>query len=361
MTMEHFNFDYYRERLDWRLSGLKPSNGPTVFSCFCCGGGSTMGYKLAGFRTLGGVEIDSRVAEVYKSNLKPEYFFNNDIRDFLKMAKAGELPEQLYNLDVLDGSPPCTTFSKANINGKNDRATGSVKKFREGQTLQRLDDLAFVFCELVETLRPRAFVMENVPNFVSVDNGKYLKSCVKILQGYDMQSFVLNSKDYGVPQSRRRYFLVGVRKDVTAPRDDMFGDNLRLSEPQRKDYVVTYSRLPGERKKTTPAYLEALKFYKPGDTYLSDCEFRRSGVDKFFTVNLAVVGKVLNTVTASQNVIDPIDGTFLTNEEIRVAQTFPADYDFGAEKPIYICGMSVPPIMMNALDSVLLNDVFGHV
>lgn len=361
MTMEHFNFDYYRERLDWRLSGLKPSNGPTVFSCFCCGGGSTMGYKLAGFRTLGGVEIDSRVAEVYKSNLKPEYFFNNDIRDFLKMAKTGELPEQLYNLDVLDGSPPCTTFSIANINGKNDRATGRVKKFREGQTLQRLDDLAFVFCELVETLRPRAFVMENVPNFESVDNGKYLKSCVKILQGYDMQSFVLNSKDYGVPQSRSRFFLVGVRKDVMAPRDGMFGDHLRLSEPRKKAYVVTYSQLHGERKKTSPAYLEALKYYKSGDTKLSHCELRRSGVENFFTVPLATVGKVLGTIVASAVVVDPADGTVLTDEEIRVAQTFPADYDFGAEKPKYLCGMSVPPLMMKALASVLLNDVFGHV
>ena len=63
-------------------SGIK-ANNLKVFGTFVCGGGSTMGYKLAGFNHLGGVEIDKRIAEVYNINHKPKYFYNQDIRDFL--------------------------------------------------------------------------------------------------------------------------------------------------------------------------------------------------------------------------------------------------------------------------------------
>lgn len=67
-----------------------------------------MGYKLAGFQHLGGVEIDPKMAKIYQANHKPEYFYLEDIRDF---NKRNDLPEELYNLDILDGSPPCSTFS----------------------------------------------------------------------------------------------------------------------------------------------------------------------------------------------------------------------------------------------------------
>jgi len=57
-------------------------NGLNVFGTFICGGGSSMGYKLAGFNHLGGVEIDKKVAEVYQANHSPKYLYNMDIRDF---------------------------------------------------------------------------------------------------------------------------------------------------------------------------------------------------------------------------------------------------------------------------------------
>lgn len=69
-----------------------------------------MGYQLAGFRHLGGVEIDSKMASVYQKNHTPKYFYNEDIRDF---NLRNDLPDELYDLDILDGSPPCSTFSMA--------------------------------------------------------------------------------------------------------------------------------------------------------------------------------------------------------------------------------------------------------
>ena len=69
-----------------------------------------MGYKLAGYEHLGGVEIDPKVAAIYKANHNPKHLFIEDIRAF---NKRNDLPEELYNLDLLDGSPPCSSFSMA--------------------------------------------------------------------------------------------------------------------------------------------------------------------------------------------------------------------------------------------------------
>ena len=112
-----------------------------VFSCFACGGGSTMGYKLAGFDVLGCNEIDPKMIEAYKTNHKPKYAFLEPIQEF---KLRDDLPEELYNLDILDGSPPCSSFSMA---GNREEDWGKEKKFREGQAEQVLDTLFFDFID----------------------------------------------------------------------------------------------------------------------------------------------------------------------------------------------------------------------
>lgn len=139
---------------EWRLSDGYPAkgikhHGKKVFGTFICGGGSTMGYKLAGFDHLGGVELDPKVAAIYKANHHPQYLYVEDIRDF---NKRKDLPAELYQLDLLDGSPPCSTFSTA---GSREKAWGKEKHFAEGQKLQRLDDLVFVYCDTIAKLKPK--------------------------------------------------------------------------------------------------------------------------------------------------------------------------------------------------------------
>ena len=94
----------------WSLKDIVQDKDVKVFSCFSCGGGSTMGYKRAGFQVLGNVEIDPRMNKIYLKNQHPKYNFNMDLRDFNNLD---ELPDELYHLDILDGSPPCSTFSTA--------------------------------------------------------------------------------------------------------------------------------------------------------------------------------------------------------------------------------------------------------
>ena len=90
----------------WQKSEYPKKNGKTVFTTFACGGGSSMGYKMAGFDVIGANDIDPQMAKIYKHNHNPKHFFLCPIGDLLKM----DLPDELYNLDILDGSPPCSTF-----------------------------------------------------------------------------------------------------------------------------------------------------------------------------------------------------------------------------------------------------------
>lgn len=157
----------------WRLAdgypakGIKP-NGCKVFGTFICGGGSTMGYKLAGFDHLGGVEIDPKVAAAYKANHCPKHLFVEDIREFNRRT---DLPDELYRLDLLDGSPPCSTFSMA---GSREKAWGKEKVFREGQAKQTLDDLVFVYCDTIAKLKPKVCLLENVKGIIQGGTAKRL-------------------------------------------------------------------------------------------------------------------------------------------------------------------------------------------
>lgn len=189
----------------WNLADGYPaegieSHGCKVFGTFLCGGGSSMGYKLAGYHHMGGVEIDPKVADIYRQNHNPELLYVEDLRLFNERT---DLPDELYQLDVLDGSPPCSTFSMA---GSREDAWGKKKKFAEGQELQTLDELVFIYCNTIAKLQPKTFILENVKGLTLGNAKSYPKRVLGKLDeaGYQCQVFVLNAATMGVPQRRER-------------------------------------------------------------------------------------------------------------------------------------------------------------
>ncbi len=169
-----------------------------------------MGYKLAGYDLLGKCEIDPQMMKIYRKNHNPIYPFLMDIRDFNKMEN---LPDELFDLDIFDGSPPCSVFS---IAGDREKAWGKEKAFREGQAKQSLDDLFFHYLDAVERLRPKIFVAENVKGMVSGNAKGYVKLVIERAKeiGYDVQLFLLNAATMGAPQRRERVFFICRRKDL---------------------------------------------------------------------------------------------------------------------------------------------------
>jgi len=169
-----------------------------------------MGYKRAGCTIVAANDIDPEMAYHYKRNLSPPLYYLCPIRDLL----TKDLPEHLFKLDILDGSPPCSTFSMA---GSREKSWGKDKHFREGQAKQVLSDLFFDYLDLVERLKPRVAIAENVKGMIMGNAKGYTKLVMARFKeiGYRVQLFLVNAADCGVPQRRERVFFCAVREDVS--------------------------------------------------------------------------------------------------------------------------------------------------
>jgi DNA (cytosine-5)-methyltransferase 1 len=178
----------------------REANAPTVISTFAGCGGSSLGYHMAGFRELLAVEWEQNAADTFRLNFPHVPLYHGDIaklsvEECLRLAnvKPGEL-------DVFDGSPPCQGFSTA---GKREIGDARNQLFRE-------------YCRLLEGLRPRAFVMENVSGMVKGNFKLVFAEILRTLKrcGYRVKARLLNAMFYGVPQSRERMIFIGVREDI---------------------------------------------------------------------------------------------------------------------------------------------------
>jgi DNA (cytosine-5)-methyltransferase 1 len=176
-------------------------NAPTVISTFAGCGGSSLGYKMAGFHELLAVEWDDNAVETFKLNFPEVPVYHGDIAkltggECMKLAggiKPGEL-------DVLDGSPPCQGFS-----------TAGKRKYDDPR-----NSLFMEYARLLSELQPKVFVMENVTGMVKGHMKQaYLKITATLRAcGYRVRGEVMNAMYYGVPQSRRRVIIIGVRNDI---------------------------------------------------------------------------------------------------------------------------------------------------
>ena len=291
-----------------------------------------MGYKKAGFHVLGNVELDPKINEIYKKNHDPKYNFCMDLREFNELYN---IPEELMNLDILDGSPPCSTFSMA---GSREKAWGKEKQFREGQKKQRLDDLFFVFLETVEKLKPKIVIAENVKGLIAGNARGYVNEIIKRFKeiGYSCQIFLLNSAYMDVPQTRERVFFIANRCGFP---------KLKLSF---KEKPIIFGEVRSELGEpiTSEGVMDLLKHLRPTDKDLGDITKRMKGKASRFGVKIIHDEWVCNTIVAGDMNIRYCDKMKFSKTDIVSCSTFPFDYDFGDQDPQYVCGMSVPPNMM---------------
>ncbi len=323
----------------WNLTDLEKvdKNNLKVFSCFACGGGSTMGYKLAGFDVIGANEIDPKMAWHYKTNHNPKHYYLEDIRVF---NKREDLPPELYKLDILDGSPPCSSFSMA---GARERNWGKKKVFAEGQKEQVLDDLFFEFIALAKKLQPKIVVAENVKGLILGNAKGYTKQIIAEFKnaGYQVQLFLLNAATMGVPQKRERVFFVCSRKDL---------DLLKLKIEFNQKPIVLKDALLGLKSDGADCSLSSLKhFYdrtKPGSDF---SDVHHKGL--LFSHVKINPGDVSPTLTASFGTLYHWDSMRnLSQEEACAIGSYPFDYKFATKSAFCrLIGMSVPPLMMYGL------------
>lgn len=336
-------FDY-----KWNLKDLEKveKNGFTVFSCFAGGGGSSQGYKMAGYDVIGNNEIDPRQMEIYRHNLKPKFSYLEDIRTF---RLREDLPKELFELDILDASFPCSLFSSANL--KADDKKGKEVKFREGQAKQTLDDLAFETIKLVDKIKPKICVFENVKGLLQEKNKWYVEQIYKQFDniGYRICHHLINCADLGVPQKRQRVFFFAVRNDVNVPTCDIFGCEPELNLNIKEKHIMLGDiDKDNKGKNPTEFTLNMLKHYKEGDKSLGDIRERIEGKTTGFQTYTITNKDVCNTLRAGSNDFIQIDGNNknLSDYELLQIGSWSQDYDFKQQKVIYVLGMSVPPLAM---------------
>lgn len=213
----------------------------TVISTFAGGGGSSIGYRLSGGNVLLMNEFVEEAVTTYQKNFPETKAICADIKslsgdDFLNATnlKVGEL-------DIFDGSPPCSAFSLA---GKREKGWNKTKNYSDGKTVENIEDLFLEFIRIANDIKPKIIVAENVYGMTVGESKFKLFEFLREFNAIDNNNYyvthhVLAASDYGVAQTRKRIFFVAIRKDVAHALDiDEFSLNA-ITQPKRHDHVVT--------------------------------------------------------------------------------------------------------------------------
>lgn len=334
-----------------------------VVSLFAGVGGSSTGYRLAGGNVLAINEFIPKAYNSYAINYPNTHIFKGDIRELSGEQILNTIGLKKRELDILDGSPPCASFSTA---GLREEGWGKVKNYSD--TKQRVDDLFYEFARLLKEVQPKVFIAENVKGltmgvaatllgneqfslFGDEDKTIYhtLVNC-----GYRVKYKVLNAMYYGVPQSRERTIFIGVRNDFNIP----------ITYPKKFDYIVTTKEAFEGIEHTNEEILEAthkdgkvksilvqMKEGESGDMYI---ENKKS----YFGLVRIRRDKPSPTVCQRQGnkgacLTHWEENRELTIKELVRVMSFPEDYYLG-EKYKDKCerlGRAVPPLLMKAIAS----------
>ncbi len=315
---------------------------PTLVSTFAGCGGSSLGYKWAGFRELLAIDIDDNSVETFELNFPRIPVWKKDIKTVSGQDVLEHCSFQKGDLDLLDGSPPCQGFSLAGRRDVNDPR----------------NDLFLEFTRLIDELRPKVFVMENVSGLVKGKmRGRFIE-IMKALKGlpYRTKCRQMNAKNYGVPQSRTRLIWIGVRNDL--------GKEPSFPLP-RKTVISSSQALMGLREDTSRTLKEL------GFEVWSKCR-NGEGFQKYHPKGYWFNGRKLNPnrpCPTIEKTVMPSGGGGLFHwqyprclniSELKRVSTFPDDFKFigNFREQWARVGNAVMPKFMEAIASHIKETVF---
>jgi DNA (cytosine-5)-methyltransferase 1 len=333
----------------------RAGDAPTVVSLFAGGGGSSLGYRMAGYRELLAVEWDDHAVDTLRLNLPDVPVWAGDIAELPLeecLQLIGLAPGEL---DVLDGSPPCQGFSTAGKRQLHDARNGLWREY----------------VRILEDLRPRAFVLENVPGLVKGKMRLVFSECYRALQacGYHVSARMLNAACFGVPQDRRRLVILGIREDLsitpTHPRAETWPIPLRV--PLGAAHLL--------RGQLTDAATDPLDWETPAlnDAYGQLWErVARGGcaadiIGKGYTNCVKPrLDRPCCTLPKTQTgrgfatVVHPIEPRALSVLEAKLISSFPPQYQLtGSYRERWArIGNAVPPLLIRAIATHLRQTVF---
>jgi len=333
------------------IEEVKGTNGFNVFSLFSGCGGSCLGFEMAGFKIVGASEFVEEARKTYVLNHKGTPIDGRDIRD-LKASDVFKIAGT-NQIDVLEGSPPCSSFSTA---GKRHKGWGEVKTYSD--TEQRSDDLFLEYARLVNEIQPKVFVAENVKGLIMGSAKGYFKLILSELKkcGYQVEVRVLDASYLGVPQARQRTIFIGVRNDLNLlpafPKpfnyrfniEDAIGDNpSSIDEETGQDIsIIRYALYQEWKKLPLGGHSERL------------FSLRKPLRNKPSPTLVATGGNI-----GAGSVTHPQYPRKLNLKELRQLSSFPADFQLtGKYQQRYErIGRAVPPLMMKAIAETILKEI----
>lgn len=331
------------------ISKIKGTNSYNVVSTFSGCGGSCLGFEMAGYKVLWANEFIEEAATTYALNHRNVILDRRDIRQIT----GAEIKKAINNLeiDVLEGSPPCSSFSTA---GALNRNWGKSKIYSD--TVQRSDDLFFEFIRLLKELQPRVFVAENVTGLVKGKSIGYFKIILEQLKesGYKVEAKIIDASYLGVPQARQRIILIGVRNDLA----EKYDQKPRFPVP-RAEQIPIRDILERNRRRIT--HDEETKQDITLERYALGKEYDKVKIggssSKYFQLYRPSLDKPIGTITATgggvgvAGVTHPTEKRKFTLKELRLLASFPHDFILTgtyAQRWERI-GRSVPPLMMKEI------------
>ena len=306
---------------------------PTVISLFAGCGGSSLGYKYAGFKELLAIEWDDNAVKTFKLNFPNVPIWQKDIKEITGQEIINSLGIKKGELDLLDGSPPCQGFSTAGkrivSDGRNDLVNENIR--------------------LIEELEPKVFVIENVSGMIKgkmkglfIEYMKRMKSL-----NYQVKCKLMNAKYYNVPQSRQRVIFIGVRKDL--------GIEPSYPEGNKKLIIIreAFKNINYKKEDIEEAYNKTPKYIKPFLKKMKDYEVasKYSNGVRYFNHKRNSIDKPSRTILKQPNNYHHFEDRLLTRSELKAIATFPKEYKFIGDllKVYNRIGNSVPPLFMKAI------------
>ena len=358
-----------------------------VISTFAGGGGSSTGYRLAGGKILCINEFVEEAQNTYRENYPDTPILPGDIKelsgkDFLDIANIG-----VGELDILDGSPPCSAFSVAgklshSRDGKHSDGWGQTKNYSDGKMVENIEDLFFEFLRVADDIKPKVIIAENVKGLTIGEAKEYFNKIQNTFEdiGYDVVAKVLDSRYFGISQTRTRVFFIGVRNDITEKAGLNFMTIGNVFPQESKDVVPLKDALVGleydeeEVKYLTEKFSKTAYWRDTGSKMEIDPPKVLTGMDyhpKGHHFNLKRVSQYqpAPTLTAMGS-NDTTAGAFhwaeprkLTLGELKRIQSLPDDFKLTGKwnQKSERIGRMVPPLMMKVIADSVYNKILKEI
>lgn len=338
----------------------------TCIDSFCGAGGLGLGLKNAGFKILLSFDIEQKCIDTINANAK---YFNHtavaaDIADMLNQNLLKKCNLKRGELFLLAGGPPCQGFSVQ----------------RRGSDTDIRNELVLKYGQLVDELYPCFFVMENVTGLAGKRGKTILEQLIENVEaiGYEVSVNLLDAQEYNVPQRRKRYVIVGKRKDINTTYIPPVPNSKRITVREAISFLPEppldgkdHPNVPLHRRdKLSELNLKRIQAIKPGqgrddlpEELLAECHKIDSSVIGYRNVYGRMAwDEVAPTITARFDSFTrgkfghPDQPRSISLREGAILQTFPMDFVFTGNKVDIArqIGNAVPPVLAECIGKSII-------